>query len=227
MATTVVFEELFEMPLDIESLADFRRWALSKDFPERGRIDFIGGRIEVDMSPEDLLTHGNLKTEIVGVLWARVKAGGLGHLFTDRTRVSTPAADLSAEPDVVFVSEQSMDGAQVRLVPRTGGDDPERYAELEGAPDLTVEIVNDSSSIKDTRRLPAAYFDAGVREFWLIDARKEPLVFRIHKRGETAFEPAEADAEGFLTSGVFACRFRLDRNRDHRGHWRYDLFVKE
>ena len=40
MATTVVFEEQVEIPTDIQSLADFRRWALSDDFPERGRIDY-------------------------------------------------------------------------------------------------------------------------------------------------------------------------------------------
>jgi Uma2 family endonuclease len=226
MAATIVFEELFEMPLDLASLAEFRRWALSKAFPERGRIDFVGGRIEVDMSPEDLFTHGNVKIEIVGVLWQRVKAGRLGHLFTDRTRVSTPAADLSVEPDVVFVSEESIDGDRVRLVPRTGGDEG-RYAEIEGAPDLTVEIVSDSSSIKDTRRLPVAYHRAGVREFWLIDARKDQLAFRIHRRGESAFDPVTADGEGFQASEVFACRFRLDRARDRRGHWSYSLVVRE
>ncbi|OHB83603.1 MAG: hypothetical protein A2V98_16150 [Planctomycetes bacterium RBG_16_64_12] len=50
MATTVVFEERVEIPLNLRSLADFRRWATSDDFPERGRIDYVAGRIEVDMS---------------------------------------------------------------------------------------------------------------------------------------------------------------------------------
>lgn len=55
---TVLFEEQVEVPLSIQTLEDFRRWALSDDFPERGRIDYIDGRIEVDMSPEDMFTHG-------------------------------------------------------------------------------------------------------------------------------------------------------------------------
>ena len=54
--------------LGFGSLDDFRRWALSDDFPETGRIDFIEGRIEVDMAPEDLFCHGTLKTEIVAAL---------------------------------------------------------------------------------------------------------------------------------------------------------------
>ncbi|MCZ6792129.1 MAG: Uma2 family endonuclease [Planctomycetota bacterium] len=89
MPTTLVFEDQFEMPLDLRTLEDFRRWALSDDFPQRGRIDFVGDRIEVDMSPEDLFTHGTLKTEILGVLHQHIKQGDLGHLFSDCTRVAT------------------------------------------------------------------------------------------------------------------------------------------
>ena len=66
LATSVIFEEQIEVPLRWRSLADFRRWAASDEFPEKGRIDFIAGRIEVDMSPEDLFCHGTLKSELAG-----------------------------------------------------------------------------------------------------------------------------------------------------------------
>ncbi len=60
MAATVVFEERVEIPLTLRSLAEFRQWALSPEFPERGRIDYLAGRIEGDMSPEDICCHGTL-----------------------------------------------------------------------------------------------------------------------------------------------------------------------
>jgi Uma2 family endonuclease len=50
---------------------------------------------------------------------------------------------------------------------------------------MIVEAVSDSSVHKDTKRLPKACFLAGVREYWLADARREPFVFRIHRRGVT------------------------------------------
>jgi Uma2 family endonuclease len=212
VASSVVFEEQVEIPLDLRSLAEFRRWALSDCFPEQGRIDYLAGRIEVDMSPEDFFCHGTLKVELVRVLSQRVKDAGSGHLVSDRTRVSSPEADLSAEPDIVFA----------RLVAATTGQ-PGRYVELEGAPDLVVEIVSDRSEAKDTRRLPEAYSRAGVREFWLADARGEEIVFLIHQRGEASFEPVERDSEGFQPSAVLGCRFRLDGRRDARGHWTFDL----
>ncbi len=224
MATTVIFEEQVEIPF-VGSLADFRSWALSGEFPERGRIDYIAGRIEVDMSPEDIFCHGTLKTEIVAVLGQLVKQRGLGYLLSDRTRVSCPAADLSVEPDVVFLSEASLESGRVRLVPKATGQS-DRYVEVEGAPDLIVEIVSDSSEVKDTQRLPAAYARAGVREFWLVDARAERLVFEIHRLASTGYQSAACDAGGFQQSDVFQTSFFLTRHRNPRGRWAYDLQAK-
>ena len=161
MASSVIFEERVEIPY-FRSLAEFRAWALSDDFPERGRIDYIGGRIEVDMSPENLFFHGSIKTEVVGELRDVVRSAGGGYLFSDRTRISSPDADLSAEPDVVYLSAETIDSGRVRLVPSAGGE-ADSYVELEGAPDLVVEIVSDSSVAKDTKRLPIPYWRAGLR----------------------------------------------------------------
>ena len=160
MATSILIEDQLEIPA-ITGLADFRRWALSDNFPETGRIDYVGGHIEVDMSPEDLHTHGTAKVELVVVVGTRVRAKQLGELYTDRARISCPEADLSAEPDIVFVSNETYESGRVQLIAKaSGGSD--RYIEMEGAPDLIVEIISDSSVRKDTARLPNAYWQAGV-----------------------------------------------------------------
>ncbi|MBN2217701.1 MAG: Uma2 family endonuclease [Pirellulales bacterium] len=219
---TVLFDERVEIPLDIRSLTDFRRWALSEDFPEQGRIDFISGRIEVDMSPEDIFCHGVLKSELARVLTQHVKQNELGFLLIDATRVSSPEANLSCEPDIVFVSHEAIDSGRALLVPKAGGQ-PGRYVEIEGPVDLIVEIVSDTSVNKDTRRLPVAYFQAGVREFWLADARgKEPILV-IHGPGPAGYEPVARDPDGFQPSTVLGRRFRLDAARDRRGSWAFDL----
>jgi len=225
MATSIRFEEQVEIPGNIRSLADFRRWAASEEFPQEGRIDYVAGCIEVDMSPEDLHTHGKLKTELVIVLGQRVKQGQLGELYTDSTRVSCPEAELSAEPDLVFVSDASLDDGRVGLVPKAGGA-PDRYIELEGPPDLVVEIVSDASARKDTERLPTAYHRAGVQEFWLVDARGRDLLFRIHRRGPAGYEPVETDTEGYQYSAVLDCHYRLTRTRNRQGRLTFDLSTR-
>ena len=73
MANAVLIEDQIQVPLHLRTLDDFRQWALSDSFPQRGRIDFIAGMIEVEMAPEDLFCHGTLKTEIITVLGERVK----------------------------------------------------------------------------------------------------------------------------------------------------------
>ncbi len=161
MASSVIIEDQVEIP-SFRSLAEFRAWALSDDFPERGRIDYIGGQIEVDMSPENVFFHGSVKTEIVRVLANIVQSIGNGYLFSDQMRVSCPAADLSSEPDVVYLSDDALDSGRLRLVPSAGGE-PDSYVELEGAPDLVVEIVSDSSVGKDTKQLPVSYCAPGLR----------------------------------------------------------------
>jgi Uma2 family endonuclease len=213
VSAMVVIEDRVEIPLMLQALSQFREWAASDQFPESGRIDYLAGRIEVDMSPEDLYSHGKVKIEVVGTLWQRIKREDLGDLYTDSTRVSSREADLSCEPDVVFVSRHSLESGRVRMVAKANRE-PDRFVELEGAPDLVVEIVSDTSMRKDTERLPLAYFRAGVLEYWLIDARAPELMFRIFTRGPGEFVPVVPDTAGFQLSAVLGCRYRLVRRRE-------------
>lgn len=218
----IVLAEDVAIPMQIRCLADFRKWALSADFPQHGRIDFLGNRIEVDMSPEDLFCHGSAKMEIGTVLYLFVQDRDLGFVFSDSTRISSPLAELSAEPDIVFLSHETLESEKARLVPKATGE-PGRFVEIEGAVDLVVEIISDSSVTKDTRRLPPAYFEAGINELWLVDARRDEPSFQIHHRGKTEFQPVTQDEEGFQLSEVFKRRYRLERQTTPRGHWKFDL----
>jgi Uma2 family endonuclease len=224
MATAILIQDELEIPA-IRGVDEFRGWAKSDRFPDTGRIDFIAGCVEVDMSPEELDTHGKPKVELIRVLANRVQQRDLGELYTDRTRVSHPEADLSVEPDVVFVANDSLDSGRVRLVPKAGKEG-DRYVELEGAPDLIVEIVSDSSVRKDTKRLPESYWRAAVREFWLVDVRGEEAFFRIHYRGPTKYDAAPMDDDSYQYSTVFGVWYRLDRSRNTRGRWQYTLREK-
>ena len=168
------------------------------------------------MSPEDIFTHGTLKSEIVRSLANLAKDRGM-HLFTGETRVSNPSADLSVEPDVVIVT----DAGRVRPVPAASSK-PDRFVEFEGSPDLVIEIVSDSSVAKDTRRLPTAYHKAGVTEFWLVDARDPEVSFTIHRWEPAGYAP-DHTAAGLPHSALFGCGFSLTRSRNPQGRPVYDL----
>lgn len=219
---SVIFEERVEVPLGLDGLPGFRAWTASRSFPDSGRIDFLAGTIEVDMSPEDIFSHGVLKAELAAVLHRLVKSAGLGILLIDSTRVVAPAADLSVEPDVVFVSHDSLRDGRARLVPKATGE-PGRFVEIEGAVDLVVEIVSDTSVEKDTRRLPKAYFRAGIGEFWLLDARGPQPEFVIHRRSAERFVPVDVAADGSQRSDVLDRRFVLRSRRNPLGGLDFDL----
>lgn len=208
------------IPTWVESLESFRRWALSEEFPQHGRIDYIDGAIEVDMSPSRLTSHGDVKVEIGRVIANRVLGQDLGKVYIDQTRVSCVEPRLSCEPDILVLLHETVESGRITFDDAGKPGDP---LEIEGGPDLVVEVVSRSSVTKDTRRLPVAYFGSGVREYWLVDARGDELSFRLLRRGEAAFEETPADAEGFLASRVLGRRYRLDRIRGRRDEWRYDL----
>jgi Uma2 family endonuclease len=220
---SVIFEEQVEIPMDIASLDAFRDWSHSDAFPERGRIDYLDGTIEVDMSPEDLYCHGLVKSEIAITLGSRIRDQAMGQLYIDRARVVSPRAELSAEPDVMFISNESLASGRIRMVPKAGNL-PDRYVELLGGPDLVVEILSDSSEEKDKRRLWGAYFLAGVSEYWMVDARDpDEVVFLVWERGDGEFQSVLPDEDGFIRSEVMNCSYRLKREREDSGAFRFTL----
>jgi Uma2 family endonuclease len=203
-------------------LAGFRAWAVSRRFPENGRIDFLAGDLEVDMSPEDLHKHGVVKSEISTILHLMVAHSGLGEVYIDRARVSSPRADLSVEPDVVVVFWETLDSGRLRYVPAASGE-PDCYIEMEGAPDVVVEVVSNSSERKDRVRLPPLYAAAGIPELWLVDVRKNTVRFEIQSLGPDGYEPVKPDSGGWRSSPRLGRRFRLVRKEVHPGRWIYRL----
>jgi len=144
-------------------LERFRTWARSDSFLERGRIDWVAGRLEVDMSPEDLNTHGSPKSAIAIQLGLHLQEPGKGLVVIDRARFSSPSADPSVEPDVLVLLFETVETGRARLIPKASGAEG-RFVEIEGTVDLAVECVSDASTVKDRKRLREAYYRAGVPE---------------------------------------------------------------
>ena len=222
MSSCINYQEEWKLPLDVGSLSAFTQWCRSESFPDQGRIDFVKGDIEVDMSPEDLFTHGTVKTHLVSALAQIVDADDLGHVFYDRTRIVHRGANLSVEPDIVFVRHESIDEEHVRLVPKSSAGQ-DRYIEMDGAVDLVVEIVSDSSSAKDTQRLRIAYAEAGIPEYWIIDARGTFIEFTLLDLRDQTYQESVADENGYRHSHLFARKFKLDRHRGRGDRWKYQL----
>jgi Uma2 family endonuclease len=219
----IFLEENLRIPEDAFSFDGFQHWTESDGFPETGRIDYLEGNVEVDMSPEDLYTHSAVKTAIALKLGTLIVEGDLGDVFIDRSRVRSRFAELSVEPDIVVVLSSSLQTGRVRLVPAASGKGPDRFSALDGPVDLVVEIISDGSVGKDNRRLPRLYARAGIPELWLVDARGKDLQFRIYSLRDGAYETVEPGLEGWVRSPQLGVEFRLLRRRADPAPWRYTL----
>jgi Uma2 family endonuclease len=220
---TVIFDgsKPVSVPAWVTDLESFRRWAESDDFPEEGRICYLKGEVCADMSKEQVFSHVLVKTEFAAVLGTLAKAGQLGLFLTDGLRLSNVNADISVVPDATFVFAETLRTGGVQLVEGT----EEGYVELEGSPDMVLEILSTSSVHKDTVVLREAYWEAGVREYWLVDARKEPLSFEILRHTARGYVAARKQG-GWVKSAVFGKSFRLTQRTDALGNPDYTLAVR-
>ncbi len=219
--TIVADRQTVHVPADVVALDSFLHWARSDDFPEDGRICYLAGEVWIDMSKEQVFWHNQVKTEFCAVLASLVKRERLGRFFSDGLRLTHESADLSCVPDGSFVTHEGLMAERVRPVEgaRVG------YVEMEGCPDVAIEIVSDGSVRKDTETLHHLYWLAGVAEYWLVDVRGERLDFDILRHAAKGYVATRKQG-GWLKSKVFGKSFRLTREIDAAGYPDYTLDVR-
>jgi Uma2 family endonuclease len=110
-------------------------------------------------------------------------------------------------------------GFTARQEPRPGG-----VIELEGTPDMILEIVSEYSEPKDTQKLRALYEKTRIPEYWLVDARNN-INFEMLRLTNNSYQSVVPD-QGWLKSDVFGCSFQLARGLDPLGKPQFFVNVK-
>ena len=219
--TVVTDDGPVTIPDTVVDLDTFREWLDSGTVPEKAKTWFIDGEVWVDMSNEQVYTHVRLKTEITAKLYALVEAEEAGLLLSDGVLVTNRAADLSGNPDAVFASNETLTSGRLADVPgKVRG-----VVELQGTPDMVLEVVSDSSERKDNQTLFEKYWEAGIPEYWIVDARGTDLEFTIYKHAAKGYVAVRKQA-GWLKSVVFGKSFKLTRRADKIGKEKFTLEVK-
>jgi Uma2 family endonuclease len=211
---------LLHIPKVAHTLAGFRRWVLSDDFPEKLRVTFCAGEVYLDMSKEEIRTQAAVKAEVARFSLNLNDEVDFGNVYINGVLITNEEADVSNNPDLVAVFWESLEQGLCQYVTR--GD---KEVEIVGSPDWVAEIVSASSVFKDMRQLRRAYHRAGIRKYWIIDARGADINFQVlawRKSGCVAVP----HHDGWVRSRVFEREFRLTRSRDRRGAWKYRLEVR-
>jgi hypothetical protein len=210
---------LVHIPRAAHTHAGFRAWVLSDEFPEKLKVAFIDGEVFLDMSKEEIRSHAAVKTAVAGCLFKLNEELDFGDLYINGVLVTNVQAKVSNNPDLVAVFWESLEAGRVRYATKN-----DREMEILGSPDWVLEIISDGSVVKDTKQLREAYHRAGVREYWLIDARGAELSFQVLHWRKNGYAAARGD---WLASRVFKRSFRLVRQRDRRGAWKYSLQIRK
>ncbi len=149
------------------------------------RYEIIDGELFVTPSP--LTLHQRIVTRLTAHLWAFVEKRRLGEIFVSPFDVVFSDFDV-VEPDILFVSKKRVSV----ITPKN----------VQGAPDLVVEVLSETTAKTDRTTKFKLYARYGVKEYWIIDP-KGPSV-QIYRLGRGAFAlAAKLRAAADLTSPLF------------------------
>jgi Uma2 family endonuclease len=146
--------------------------------PEDGLRHEILDGVHV-VSPAPSLRHQWVSRGVFRALDSFVAARGLGEVFFAPFDVVLSDHDV-VEPDLLFISRE-------RLAILT-------EANVQGAPDLLVEVLSPGTRRRDLGQKLVRYEKLGVLEYWVVDPKTETaLIFR--KTGDSFAPPLRLAAE--------------------------------
>jgi Uma2 family endonuclease len=168
------------------ALADLPRKLTYEDYlllPEDGqRHEILDGEHYVTPSP--FFRHQNVASRLHLHLGRWVKERRLGVVLFAPMDVLLSPHDV-AQPDLLFISNE-----RAGIITEKN---------IQGAPDLVVEILSQSTRQRDERLKLDRYDRFGVAEYWIVDPdRRAAKVYR--RQSSRLHLAAELSAEGVLTS---------------------------
>lgn len=223
MAKVMAEDRCVDIPMWVTDLGAFRRWVHSDDFPEQGRISFINGEVLADLSMEELFSHNQVKFALDLGLGGLIRSEKLGMYMPDGMLMTNDRGGVGNEPDAIVVLNATLASHRVRFT--AGKKRGAQATELVGTPDIVVEIISPSSEDKDCEWLMSAYWNSGIPEYWLIDARGADIRFDIYKSSSKGYALTRK-ADGWSKSAVLGRQFRLVRQLNAANVTDYELEVR-
>lgn len=211
----------FQVPATGMTLAQFRDWAESDEYPDQGKVMYFLGELYFDMSPERVDSHAVLKSALNYTIEHLNRQCDLGRYYPDGVGLENKQAGVANEPDAYFAKWETIESGRLAAPPEKQG----KHTALVGSPDWVCEITSDSSVEKDTKILRTAYHAAEIPEYWILDARGDEIVFQLLTWQQDGYSEV-SPVDGWRHSAVFDLDFQITRQRDQAGGWRYDIEYK-
>jgi len=157
-------------------------------FPDDGkRHELLDG--DHLMSPAPRTKHQSISHHLSRLIGNFLEQAGRGSIFSAPTDVVLSDFDV-VEPDLVYVS-----GARDAIITEKN---------IQGVPDLVVEILSESSRKTDEIIKRDIYERCGVSEYWIVDPELETVkVYRLVEGRYVRVSEFSREADPVLTSPQF------------------------
>jgi len=156
------------------------------------RYEVIGGVLHT--APPPRTRHQRILAALFGHLWSYIEQNQLGEVIPAPCAVQLPNQPLPVQPDILFVRAE-----RIAIIGEM---------EVQGPPDLVVEVLSPSNWLYDRREKFTLYQEAGVPEFWIVDPDLRTVevfvlrggVYAALGRWEIAQEARSETLTGFVIS---------------------------
>ena len=162
-----------------------------KNTPEDERYELIDGELIMAAAPKK--AHQRVDMEFGGYLWLHVKENDLGEVYSAPFDVYL-SETIVLQPDLLFVSKERLD-----IITEDN---------VQGAPDVVVEILSPSTASVDWNRKRELYAEYGVKEYWIV-APEVRLVWLLLPR-DGALEIAGVYGDGQAVASTVIEGFSVD-----------------
>jgi Uma2 family endonuclease len=179
------------MQVTMPALLTAEEFSQIPDPPDGSQQELVRGRIIVMPPPKKM--HGYVCATACIVVGGYARSNRLGIVLSNDTGVITERhPDTVRGPDVAFWSSARMPQLKV-----------DGYIEV--APDLAIEVLSPSNTMKKTKEKIAEYFVAGAKMAWVIDPhRRSAVVFDAIDNTKVLSEDDELDGGEALPG--FRCK---------------------
>ena len=157
-------------------------------FPDDGkRHELIDGEHYVTPSPN--LKHQAISRNMVASIWSYLRQHPVGRVYTAPLDVVFSHFDV-VEPDLLFVAESRREVLTA--------------ANVQGSPDLVVEIGSPGTRRRDEKLKHQLYERFGVSEYWVVDPDIDVVrVYRLSDGTYVRVEELSLDRDDVLTTPLF------------------------
>ena len=161
--------------------------------PEDKRYELLDGELVALSSPKKF--HQRVSILLGAKLFLFTSEHSLGRIYHAPFDVVLSNIDV-VQPDLIFVSNERAD----IITP----------ANIQGAPDLVVEILSPSTATRDKTFKRSLYARHGITEYWMVDLTEKTIT--VLRLGERGFEVVDTYGEGEILTSPTLQGFTLNIN---------------